>query len=210
MPFEKVETAGRFPGPGARRPGVLAAPAPSSSCARRTAAGRVVLSRRPHHRQQSDGRPPRLGPHLQGRLSSAIYAMTGHELRYQNGFDCQGLWVEVEVEKELKLQSKRDIENLVPGDTFASIDQLRAGLCKDRVDKYAAGADRAVDPPRLLDGLGPRRGLGRSRRTSGAAISRCRRRTTTRSGASSRSATTAAWSIAATTPCRGVRAAPSA
>ena len=25
------------------------------------------------------------------------FAMTGHELRYQNGFDCQGLWVEVEV-----------------------------------------------------------------------------------------------------------------
>jgi hypothetical protein len=41
------------------------------------------------------------------------YAMTGHELRYQNGFDCQGLWVEVEVEKELNLGSKRDIENLV-------------------------------------------------------------------------------------------------
>jgi isoleucyl-tRNA synthetase len=44
------------------------------------------------------------------------FAMTGHELRYQNGFDCQGLWVEVEVEKELKLQSKRDIENLVTVD----------------------------------------------------------------------------------------------
>ncbi len=27
--------------------------------------------------------------------------MTGHEERYQNGFDCQGLWVEVEVEKDL-------------------------------------------------------------------------------------------------------------
>ena len=27
------------------------------------------------------------------------HAMTGHELRYQNGFDCQGLWVEVEVER---------------------------------------------------------------------------------------------------------------
>ena len=47
------------------------------------------------------------------------FAMTGHELRYQNGFDCQGLWVEVEVEKELKLQSKRDIEELVPGDVVS-------------------------------------------------------------------------------------------
>ena len=63
-------------------------------------------------------------------------AMNGHRLRYQNGFDCQGLWVEVEVEKELKLRSKRDIENLVPGDTFASIDCF-VQKCKERVDKYA-------------------------------------------------------------------------
>src|SRR5437773_10799793 len=52
------------------------------------------------------------------------FATTGHELRYQNGFDCQGLWVEVEVEKELELKSKRDIETLVPGDPFASIDRF--------------------------------------------------------------------------------------
>ncbi len=65
-----------------------------------------------------------------------FFAMTGHEERYQNGFDCQGLWVEVEVEKELKLRSKRDIENLVPGDRFASIDHF-VQLCKQRVDKFA-------------------------------------------------------------------------
>jgi isoleucyl-tRNA synthetase len=64
------------------------------------------------------------------------HAMLGQELRYQNGFDCQGLWVEVEVEKELGLRSKRDIENLVPGDIFASIDRF-VQLCKDRVDKFA-------------------------------------------------------------------------
>lgn len=64
------------------------------------------------------------------------FAMTGHELRYQNGFDCQGLWVEVEVEKELKLHSKRDIENLVPGDRFASIDKF-VQECKQRVNKFA-------------------------------------------------------------------------
>jgi isoleucyl-tRNA synthetase len=67
---------------------------------------------------------------------SRYFAMTGHQLRYQNGFDCQGLWVEVEVEKQLKLQSKRDIENLVPGDPFASIDRF-VQLCKERVDTYA-------------------------------------------------------------------------
>ena len=37
-------------------------------------------------------------------------AMRGHELRYQNGFDCQGLWIEVGVEHELGLNSKREIE----------------------------------------------------------------------------------------------------
>ncbi|MGL4423492.1 MAG: class I tRNA ligase family protein, partial [Gemmataceae bacterium] len=64
------------------------------------------------------------------------FAMTGHDLRYQQGFDCQGLWVEVEVEKELKLESKRDIENLVPGDREASIAKF-VQACKDRVNKYA-------------------------------------------------------------------------
>ena len=49
--------------------------------------------------------------------------------RIEHGFDCQGLWVEVEVEKELGLKSKRDIENLVPGDRFASIDKF-VNLCK--------------------------------------------------------------------------------
>ncbi len=37
-------------------------------------------------------------------------AATGHHQRYQNGFDCQGLWIEVGVEQELGLNSKRDIE----------------------------------------------------------------------------------------------------
>ncbi|HEY7425516.1 MAG TPA: isoleucine--tRNA ligase [Gemmataceae bacterium] len=64
------------------------------------------------------------------------HAMNGCHQRYQNGFDCQGLWVEVEVEKELELRSKRDIENLVPGDAFASIDRF-VQHCKERVDKYA-------------------------------------------------------------------------
>jgi isoleucyl-tRNA synthetase len=78
--------------------------------------------------------------HAWGRTYKDAYnryfAMTGHELRYQNGFDCQGLWVEVEVEKELKLKSKRDIENLVPGDRFASIDKF-VHECKARVNTFA-------------------------------------------------------------------------
>ncbi len=37
-------------------------------------------------------------------------AMRGFHQRYQNGFDCQGLWIEVGVERELGLDSKREIE----------------------------------------------------------------------------------------------------
>ncbi len=58
------------------------------------------------------------------------FAMTGHELRYQNGFDCQGLWVEVEVEKELGLSTKRDIERY-------GLEKFTEA-CKARVHKYAA------------------------------------------------------------------------
>ncbi len=63
--------------------------------------------------------------------------MRGFAQRFQNGFDCQGLWVEVEVEKELGLKSKKDIENLVPGDRFLSIAKF-VELCKQRVRRFAA------------------------------------------------------------------------
>ena len=52
--------------------------------------------------------------HAWGRTYKDLYqrynAMQGYQQRYQNGFDCQGLWVEVEVEKELGFNSKREIE----------------------------------------------------------------------------------------------------
>ena len=44
-------------------------------------------------------------------LYHRFWTMRGRETRYQNGFDCQGLWVEVEVERELGFKSKKDIEN---------------------------------------------------------------------------------------------------
>ena len=55
-------------------------------------------------------------------------AMQGFEQRFQNGFDCHGLWVEVEVEKELGLKSKRDIEKFGVGKFVKA--------CKERVRKY--------------------------------------------------------------------------
>jgi len=62
--------------------------------------------------------------------------LIGNRQRFRNGFDCQGLWVEVEVEKELGLKTKKDIENLVPGDKHASIAKF-VQLCKDRVYKFS-------------------------------------------------------------------------
>ncbi|MCX6723871.1 MAG: isoleucine--tRNA ligase [Candidatus Staskawiczbacteria bacterium] len=57
-------------------------------------------------------------------------AMQGFDERYQNGFDCQGLWVEVEVEKELGFKNKKDIE-------VYGIDKF-VEKCKERVRKYSA------------------------------------------------------------------------
>ncbi len=52
--------------------------------------------------------------HAWGRTYKDLYqryqAMLGKNQRWQNGFDCQGLWVEVNVEKRLGFNSKREIE----------------------------------------------------------------------------------------------------
>jgi isoleucyl-tRNA synthetase len=72
--------------------------------------------------------------HAWGRTLKDIYqryhAMLGHDQRWQNGFDCQGLWVEVEVEKEKGFKSKQDIE-AYGMDRFVED-------CKARVRKYSA------------------------------------------------------------------------
>lgn len=52
--------------------------------------------------------------HVWGRTLKDTFlrykAMKGYDSHYRNGFDGQGLWVEVEVEKELGFTSKKDIE----------------------------------------------------------------------------------------------------
>ncbi|HVN54658.1 MAG TPA: class I tRNA ligase family protein [Anaerolineaceae bacterium] len=63
-------------------------------------------------------------------LIQRFWTMRGRKLRYQNGFDCQGLWVEVEVEKEKGFRSKKDIE------TYGLAQFVRD--CKARVLRYAA------------------------------------------------------------------------
>ncbi len=72
--------------------------------------------------------------HAWGRTYKDLYnrykAMLGHELRYQQGFDCQGLWVEVEVEKEMGFKSKKDIEAY----GMAAF----VNKCKERVLRFSA------------------------------------------------------------------------
>jgi len=71
--------------------------------------------------------------HAEGRTYKDLFhrfkAMQGHEMRYQNGFDCQGLWVEREEEKELGLDSKDDIEK------FGILKFVQA--CRRRVEKFS-------------------------------------------------------------------------
>lgn len=69
-------------------------------------------------------------------LWQRFWNMRGYKQRFQNGFDCQGLWVEVEVEKELGIRNKKDIENLVEGNKKESIAKF-VELCKQRVIKFS-------------------------------------------------------------------------
>jgi isoleucyl-tRNA synthetase len=72
--------------------------------------------------------------HAWGRTYKDLYqryfAGLGRELRYQNGFDCQGLWVEVEVEREHGFKSKRQIEEYGIGKFVEE--------CKARAARFAA------------------------------------------------------------------------
>ncbi len=72
--------------------------------------------------------------HGWGRSYKDLYqryqAMLGKNQRWQNGFDCQGLWVEVGVERELGFKNKRDIEEY----GLAAF----VNLCKARVLWYSA------------------------------------------------------------------------
>ena len=114
-------------------------------------------------------------------LFQRFHAMLGEAQRWQNGFDCQGLWVEVNVERDLGFTSKRDIEEYGIAD-FVS-------LCKQRVLTFAARQTEQSVRLGLLDGLErrgraapparpPRRGpvAGRHRRGPAAVRSRTRSR----------------------------------
>ncbi len=71
--------------------------------------------------------------HAWGRTYKDLYqrfkAMQGYDQRYQNGFDCQGLWVEREEEKDLGLKNKADIEK------FGILNFVKS--CRKRIEKFS-------------------------------------------------------------------------
>ena len=71
--------------------------------------------------------------HAWGRTMKDMYirynAMLGKSCQYQNGFDSQGLWVEVETEKDLGIEVKSDIVRY-------GIDKFTE-KCMERVKKFA-------------------------------------------------------------------------
>lgn len=71
--------------------------------------------------------------HVWGRTLKDTFlrykAMNGYTSHYRNGFDGQGLWVEVEVEKELGFKTKKDIEAY-------GLDKFTEA-CVERVKKFS-------------------------------------------------------------------------
>ncbi|MBU1016771.1 MAG: isoleucine--tRNA ligase [Patescibacteria group bacterium] len=71
--------------------------------------------------------------HGQGRTLKDLFQryknMQGFKQRFQNGFDCQGLWLEVQEEKDLGLNSKKDIESY-------GVEKFCDG-CRARVEKFS-------------------------------------------------------------------------
>ncbi len=71
--------------------------------------------------------------HAWGRTYKDMFqrfkAMQGFEQRFQNGFDCQGLWIEREEEKDLGLKDKKDIEK------FGILNFVNS--CRKRVERFS-------------------------------------------------------------------------
>src|SRR4051794_39497643 len=72
--------------------------------------------------------------------------LRGYKQRYQNGWDCQGLWIEVGVEKSLGMNSKKEIEEY-------GLDKF-AAKCRDVVAWSSAELRRGSERGRAGVGWG--------------------------------------------------------
>ena len=75
-------------------------------------------------------------------------ALRGFDQRYQNGFDCQGLWIEVGVERDARAELEARDRGVRPRGVRAPLPRGRRPV--------VGGADPRLDPARPVDGLGQR------------------------------------------------------
>jgi len=77
--------------------------------------------------------------HVLARAFKDLFAryktMEGYHVERKAGWDTHGLPVELQVEKELGISGKQQIENIVEGDVYASIEKFNK-LCKESVWQY--------------------------------------------------------------------------
>ena len=108
----------------------------------------LELRRRPGDREQDASRVHTAWGRTLKDVFQRYKALRGFDQRYQNGFDCQGLWIEVGVERELGLNSKREIEEYGLAEF--------ARKCREKVVWSASELTRGLEAPRPVDGLGQR------------------------------------------------------
>ena len=142
--FEPVEPEGELPGARARHPRVLAR---GTTCSARS----LELRKDAPLWVFYEGPPTANGKpgihHVEARAFKDVYprfkTMTGHHVPRKGGWDCHGLPVELEVEKEIGTTGKRDIE------AFGIAEFNR--LCRESVGALRRRVRTANGTHRLLD-----------------------------------------------------------
>src|SRR6187397_378874 len=85
--------------------------------------------------------------HCWGRTLKDVFqrykALRGFDQRYQNGFDCQGLWIEVGVERSLGLNSKREV--VVSSSAELTAGSKRLGQWMDWGNDYFTFSDTNIE-----------------------------------------------------------------
>ena len=133
----------------------------------------LVVPRRPDHRQQPDGRAPRLGPHATRTSTSATRRCTATSSATRTASTARACGS--------RSRSRRSWASSPSATSRRTASTRFVERCKERVRKFSGDPDRAVDPPRATGWTGT------------TPTTRCPTRTTTPSGPSSRSATSAGW-----------------
>ena len=106
----------------------------------------LQLPGRPDHRQQPDGRPPRLGPHLQGPVPALPHHARRASSATRTASTARG--------SGSRSRSRRSSASTPSGTSRRSASTEFVEQCKERVHALRRRPDGAVDAPRLLDGLG--------------------------------------------------------